>query len=253
MDGSDHIPAPVALTKKAERYCAELGEISPPAPDSSANLPSKPPESAQDGLDASAAPNVDHTLRDRMLAAVARLEALAEEIVAKLDELEGDPDLEPVLGAPEPVSGKSSANAATEADQSHWARGGDADERETGEDDEPSLGSVAVSEWSNQTRWAQGNSNDAEEEHDGREPDVDGEPLHGAAEGSQFWQVVSGELGEEPSLGSLDQPDQTRWADHRDVNDWSVMDGEEQCEDEGGQCEDEGFDADTEADYADMG
>ncbi len=52
-------------------------------------------------------------------------------------------------------------------------------------------------------------------------------------------------------------------ATHRDVDDWSVTDGEEQCEDEaqcedeGAQCEDEGgacdaesHDSDTEQDYA---
>ena len=56
------------------------------------------------------------------------------------------------------------------------------------------------------------------------------------------------DVDHEPSLGSLDQPDQARWSQHLDDKAlWVGMDAEEehdgrepQCEDEGTQCDDEG-------------
>lgn len=153
-----HTPATLALTKKGERYAAE-------------NAPGEP----QDGP---SGPVVDHTLRDRMLAGVARLEALADEIIALLDELQGEPDLEPVLGALE-LSPHFTTQAFREGlDQRRWADTGDVDEREPTDDDEPSLGSLdsCGSTFPKVDRWAGGGSSDLEDEHDGREPEDDSEP-----------------------------------------------------------------------------
>ena len=55
------------------------------------------------------------------------LEALIEAAIARLDELDGDPDLEPTLGAPE-------LHRLPFLSQEHWAEGASFDERE---DDDP--------------------------------------------------------------------------------------------------------------------
>ncbi len=197
-----------------------------------------------------APPKVDFALRDRMRAAVERLEALAAEIVAKLDAMTPDADLEPALGAPEVHPAKSLPAVRESLDQRQWAKGGDVDEREPGGDEEPSLGSLGADGlWHSQDHWAghkrdtHYGDRDLEGEHDGREPDQDGEPLLGAVEGetgSMGWSNTSGVRGEEYSLGSTGTLDQRRWADHHDPSRHLMGDCEEQCEDEGGACEDEG-------------
>jgi hypothetical protein len=111
---------------------------------------SEPPEAAPTA-------NVDHTLFIRQRVAVEQLEALAALIVAKLDELGIDADLEPVLGSLH--------------------------------------GTAASGAFGNQERWAQGGTSDFEHQHDGREPDVDDEPSLGAPEGVQVYSFA-GSLNE---------------------------------------------------------
>ena len=109
---------------------------------------------------------VDYTLTDRQRAAVERLERLADFIVAELDRIYGDPDLEEGAEA-EPIL------AASEAmNQSRWNDVA-SDDREQDDEREPSLGSVgsnANADLADQRRWASGCTSDAEDEHDGREP-----------------------------------------------------------------------------------
>jgi hypothetical protein len=164
-------------------------------------VPIRAPRSGAEAvLFTTAAPTARQTLR----AALGDLEALhehfqrlhgrvfdlASEIIAQLDAIDGDADLEPTLGATEigepPWSrfraggsvlglGDAMAGAAgprgsqQPLDVSRW-RDGDADEREVGEDGEPSLGSLGCTD---QRRWSTGGTFDAEREHDGREPDHD--------------------------------------------------------------------------------
>ena len=110
--------------------------------------------------------------RQRRLArGLRRLEDLREEMVVKLDELTGDPDLEPSLGAPEHASHLRlpASHVAYE-----WARGcaddreGDGDGLSCRGDDsdyEPSLGAP---DWTlsgggrDQRRWALGGAHDLE-------------------------------------------------------------------------------------------
>lgn len=84
-----------------------------------------------------------------------RIEATIEAMIAMLDELEGDPDLEP---------------------DTH-------DEPDV--DAEPSLGALEPSVCASQEHWAQGDTHhgaDLEDEHDGLEPDADEEPALGSTE-----------------------------------------------------------------------
>ena len=120
---------------------------------------------------------VDHTLTERHRAAVERLEQLADDIVAKLDLLDRDPDLEDGadeemwLGAPEPQGGYVQRGYGR-MDQSHWNDGA-SDDREQDDEREASLGSIgsnANAELVDQRRWASGGTSDLEDEHDGREP-----------------------------------------------------------------------------------
>jgi hypothetical protein len=234
-DGSNTTPpAPVALTKKGERY-AEANTAH-----------DRYLETPQDGQDAAPPPNVDETLLARQRAAVERLEALAAEIIAHLDALGIDADFEAVLGAPE--TGFSSWDGRV-VDQTHWSDSGDCDERELDpSDDEPWLGSVG---WLSQTRWATGAASDCELDQDGCEPEEDFEPSLGSigSNASAFSQAYWGapyadctdledehdgsepcEEGE-PWLGSQEHgPGGTTWNPHHHV---LVLDGEEQCEGEG--------------------
>ena len=92
------------------------------------------------------------------------LEALIEAAIARLDDVEPDPDLEPdgdgepILGAPEARSGSWNGLAPDAYTDDREADDGDG---------EPSLGSLNRVP---QTRWAAGGSDDFEDEHDGREP-----------------------------------------------------------------------------------
>lgn len=122
------------------------------------------------------------------------LEALIEAAIARLDELDGDPDDEPCLGSPSregPPNLDFASWAAhgdfycdTAASQAHWADGGDVGEREeTCEDEgaacedegaederEPSLGAL---ERVCQLQWAWQSSGGIDCERTGDEDDFD--------------------------------------------------------------------------------
>ena len=96
--------------------------------------------------------------RDRRACIEGMLERLADlrdSLVAKLDALDADPDLEPFLGA------------FARWDQRQWCEGAD-DDRECGDDLEPYL---SATNHADQRCWSLGGANDLESEHDGREPE----------------------------------------------------------------------------------
>jgi hypothetical protein len=95
-----------------------------------------------------------------------------EALLAQLDQLKGDADHEPSLGAPEAMAGP-----VVQFNQSDWAAGGDTDEREESDgDQEPSLGAACPQAWTDQTRWADGPRHDFEEqcEDEGAQCDDEG-------------------------------------------------------------------------------
>ena len=106
------------------------------------------------------------------------LEALIEAAIARLDDVDGDTDLEPdfdgepSLGAPE-AQGGSWSGLSLEAY---------CDDREADDaDDEPSLGSL---DRMPQTKWSAGGAGDLEDEHDGAEPCCEDEGAQCEDEGS---------------------------------------------------------------------
>jgi hypothetical protein len=177
----------------------------------------------------------------RLAAGLDRLMDLQFEMIRKLDDLDGDPDLEPG-GDEEPEHGASEVGnfrRQCDVDQSMWAANGNDDGREPSEDPEPSLGSDSPAYPNDQRRWANGGSDDREgPDGDPREEDEDFEHSLGRSEGVNQTQTEFPNDEREPSLGSLNGLDQRRWAD--DESEWRFQDMEEQCEDEGGACEDEG-------------
>ncbi|MFY9291722.1 MAG: hypothetical protein WAP03_13640 [Methylorubrum rhodinum] len=68
--------------------------------------------------------------RARLAAALAHLETLRDEMIAELDRLEGDPDFEPSLGAPERHPAVYNVFDLRRSSQDLWSAGGDGDERE---------------------------------------------------------------------------------------------------------------------------
>jgi hypothetical protein len=106
--------------------------------------------------------------RRRIEEALERLEDLRERLIAKLDALDGDPDLEPWLSASDGMN------------QRFWATLG-ADDREVGDDDEPYLSATNIVD---QRAWSLGGATDLEDEHDGREPEI-GEGCYWPDEGDQ--------------------------------------------------------------------
>ena len=113
--------------------------------------------SARQVLHAVAQGHYDATAERRIYieAMIERVGDLWQRLIAKLDALDADPDLEPFLSAWEAW------------DQRRRYVGG-SDDRECGDDDEPSLGAC---EKVCQLYWSNGGDNDAEYEHDGKEPD----------------------------------------------------------------------------------
>lgn len=120
----------------------------------------------------------------REVAALRRaLAAAAEHILAALDVLDGDPDLEPSLGSLEndqwiftwgTVRGRI-------GDQTDWTGGGTADLEEGHDGAEPSLG--AAHDKNQHRAWSRFDAGDDRElEHDGREPDAGREPSLGFLE-----------------------------------------------------------------------
>jgi hypothetical protein len=85
-----------------------------------------------------------------------RLEDLRQRLIAKLDALDADPDLEPCLGAME------------RWDQRKWARTGDDDREDDPADEEPNL---SATNHIDQRAWSMGGATELEWEHDGKEPD----------------------------------------------------------------------------------
>lgn len=90
--------------------------------------------------------------RKRLIKFARKLEWALDQIISALDELDGDPDLEPDLG---------SVTTGPSQDQRDWAQGVndnrelDDSDLEDGGDSEPSLGSGAISQGATQERWAQ--------------------------------------------------------------------------------------------------
>lgn len=127
-------------------------------------------------------------------------EALVEVLIASLDQADADPDLEPLLGAPEVRDGHERRAYV-------WARGATDDrEGDAGCDDREDV------------------CEDEGAEHDGSEPDVDGEPILGAFDRvvnqEESWlDVTAGQADElddcdledtgddEPSIGGDDRED----------------------------------------------
>ncbi len=108
----------------------------------------------------------------------AALERVVEKALERLDRLDGDPDLEPSLGASEHPSHWTARDFAwTDYANRHDPPQPPADDREEDADLEPSLGSLGLHANSDQRSWSNGGTDDLEGcEHDGREPDVDAEP-----------------------------------------------------------------------------
>jgi hypothetical protein len=153
----------------------------------------------------------------------AKLERVVDRLLSAMDAIDGDGDLEPSLGFLE-------------------------------------AGSLYSPQGLDQTHIAEGLGDDLEGEHDGREPPEDAEDTLGRSENIDQVRREFGQDDKEPSLGSVDHPDQRAWGLHQDG--WApfLLDHEEQCEDEGAQCDDEGHDSDREPDlfhtvpeYADGG
>ncbi|HWM48539.1 MAG TPA: hypothetical protein VNR11_16660 [Xanthobacteraceae bacterium] len=150
-------------------------------------------------------------------------EAEIERLLDLLDQIEGDPDLEPSLASPEMpdfvMSSFLTYGDPAEFSQERWAKGG-ADDREDEHDgrepdeadNEPSLGApechprpayacerLGDGEYressGDQSNWNAGFANDCEDEFDGREPDEDFEPEEREADSAD----------DEPNLGWNDE------------------------------------------------
>ncbi|MDI7775515.1 hypothetical protein [Asticcacaulis sp. EMRT-3] len=109
--------------------------------------------------------------RKRLVKVARKLEWALDQIIAALDEIDGDPDLEPDLG---------SVTTAPYQNQRDWAQGvNDNREHDPAEDRlfdesewEPSLGEPEGRV--NQLGWGKSGTRDLEADHDGREPEVEG-------------------------------------------------------------------------------
>jgi hypothetical protein len=162
------------------------------------------------------------------------VEATIEGMIALLDSIDPDPDLEEepdreFLADP----GERLCGAVDCAD-----REGDDPEGEPSLASPESVRTYAgpqVPAWaipagrrydpsSSQERWARGRQDDREDEHDGREPDVDGEPSLGWGAEGESGSGLDGES--EPELGATEAVNQVRgWADSSYPG-WLTQDGE---------------------------
>ena len=141
-----------------------------------------------------------------------RLGEAIEGLIALLDEIQGDPDLEDgqddePTGDEEPSIGSSQAGS-----QAHWAYG--TDEREGGEADaEPSLASPE--RHGSQARWAQGSRSDreGEDEHGG---DIQDEPHDGELDLREGCDLGDGDNGIGDWDGLQEQAGQLLPSDERE-------------------------------------
>lgn len=154
-------------------------------------------EAASQSSTPSRAPITEHPHVQQMRLR-AKLERVVDKLLAAIDAIDGDADREPSLGAPE----------------GRYSR-------------EPR----------DQRQWADGQTDDTEDEHDGREPPEDEEDTLGRSENIDQSRQEFGRQDLEPSLGSLGVVDQRFWADHYCTKTQHILDGEEQCEDEGFECD----------------
>jgi hypothetical protein len=161
-------------------------------------------------------------MRQKAEAGLDRILAIAEEILAVIDDLGPNPDEEPSLGFLESTGGNPYAHGY--GDQRHVFEGA-TDDREA-EPDEHNVG------------WE---SHGAQLRLDAGSDDL--EPALGRTEAlDQRPQRAGSGHEDEPTMGSLDRRDQTGWAHNHDAND---SEREEVSEDEGAQD-------DREADYGDF-
>ena len=130
---------------------------------------------------------------------ILRREAAAEveRLIAFLDALGGDPDLEDG-GDDEEEPDEPSLGWTTTFNQTSRNRlGGTGDEEQDDADREPSLGSRSAI---NQLLWADGSTKDFEDEHDGREPDVDDEDGHDTEGGTSSFSKRGKKSSRRPSF-----------------------------------------------------
>jgi hypothetical protein len=161
---------------------------------------------------------------------------------AEADHAGGIADDEPSLGAPE--------RHVPRKGQEAWADGGSLDrwsvDREVDDDEnEPSLGSVAMTEYWSQEGWSLGADDDSEDEHDGREPGGDSEDELGAttamnqdhawANHCKGWSVSDGE----PDLGWTEE---RSGAGHPETAMRGYDDDREQENEHGGDIQDQPHD-----------
>lgn len=88
-----------------------------------------------------------HEWREAVARRIAELSDQMTALLEVLDVMDGDPDFEPTLGAPEAKVGGYVPGVASsqQGDQTHWSQGVNEDgENEPLEDDEPSLGGPAM-------------------------------------------------------------------------------------------------------------
>ena len=176
--------------------------------------------------------------RDHLDVGLSRLNGLRSSMVARLDALTPDADLEPTLCHPGAMGSDALEYLEDEPTDSDLSWGGDyaytnqahlsaSVEGDDNVDNEPSLSAVLMQGPYDQTgaRWLGGfTADDREDEHDGREPDVDAEPdaddeasLSGTV--GTLWQHAVGGQTSLPGISTVDYE---------------------------GQCEDEGADSDRE-------
>jgi len=165
-------------------------------------------------LTAPAKPLNSRQKRQLMEAALERLLGAVEGVLADLDALDGDADLEPSLGFPERYRWPFTYRG-------HRAEGAQDDREVVCEDEGAETGDDEY-----ELGWAEIESQNAS---------------------AGFCASGLPSDGREANLGASDAIDQTRWG--HDQESWDRdSDREEQCEDEGGACEDEGQDPDREPD-----
>lgn len=154
-------------------------------------------------------PPAPETLRLRRIRAEA--EAAIERLIAMVDELDPDPDLEPTLGFIPPGGlddgepddpEEPSLGSTNGIDQSAWAAGNTEDAEGEDSDLEPSLAALLTQ--TDQTGWAGGSGDDRDYELDDsdREPDL----------GALTWATVA-EQDRTPNSSpwTLREGDQSKW------------------------------------------